>query len=216
MIEVFFSQGDRKWSPTGVQRWPHADFDVILRWAGDGRFDVTILFNAPGDIEDYQYFSTKPTQVDLDELDGLRGDVKAYGVTLGQLLFPEGASSYLDRALRLAQEMPVHMRLVVDDNAPLRYRAIRWETLRHPISKVRVTTSEDIRFCRYLSNPDGTPPSPLSLRNRLAALVVVANPAGIEGHADGLSQLSPVDVDKEVARAKSLFENSRPGQWHSL
>ena len=135
----------------------------------------------------------------MDRLDSLRDDVRAYGVALGQLLFPQGASSYLDRALRLAQEMPVYMRLVVGDDAPLRYQTIRWETLRHPISGVRITTSENIRFCRYLSNPDGTPPSPLGLRNRLAALVVVANPAGIEGHADGLSQLSPVHVDKEVA-----------------
>lgn len=184
----------------------HADFDVFLRWASDGRFDVTILFNAPGDIEDYQYFGTQPIQVDLDQLDSLRENVTAYGVALGQLLFPQGASSYLDRALRLAQEMPVHMRLVVSDDTPLRYRTIRWETLRHSLSEVRVTTSENIRFCRYLSNPDGTPPSPLSLRNRLAALVVVANPAGIEGHADGLSQLSPVGVDKEVARAKKALE----------
>lgn len=186
----------------------HADFDVILRWAGDGRFDITILFNAPGDIEDYQYFSSTPIQVDVDRLDALSlcEDVKAYGVVLGQLLFPQGASSYLDRALRLAQEMPVHMRLVVDDDAPLRYRSIRWETLRHPISEVRVSTSENMRFCRYLSNPDGTPPSSLSLRNRLAALVVVANPADIEGHVDGLSQLSPVHVDKEVGRAKKALE----------
>jgi hypothetical protein len=183
----------------------YADFDVILRWADHGRFDVTILFNAPSDIEDYQYFSTKPIHVDLNRLDGLREDVKAYGVELGQMLFPQGASSYLDRALRLAQEMPVHMRLVVDDDAPLSYRIIRWETLRHPISKARITTSENIRFCRYLSNPDGTPPSPLGLRNRLAALVVVANPAGIEGHSDGLSQLSPVRVDMEVERAKKAL-----------
>jgi hypothetical protein len=183
-----------------------AEFDTILRWAGDGCFDVTILFNAPGDIEDYQYFSSAPIQVDIERLDSLRGDVTAYGVALGQLLFREGASSYLDRALRLAQEMPVHMRLVVDDEAPLRYRAIRWETLRHPASQVRVTTSENIRFCRYLSNPDGTPPSSLSMINRLAALVVVANPTDIEGHADGLSQLSPVHVAKEVARAREALE----------
>ena len=36
--------------------------------------------------------------------------------------------------------------------------------------------------------------------------MVVANPAGIEGHVDGLSQLSPVDVDKEVERAKKALE----------
>lgn len=184
----------------------HAEFDVYLTWKGDGRFDVVILFNAPADIEDYQYFGSAPIQVDMDRLDSLRDDVRAYGAELGQLLFPQGASSYLDRALRLALEMPVYMRLVMAGDAPLRYQTIRWETLRHPTSGARIATSENIRFCRYLSNPDGTPPSPLGLRDRLAALVVVANPAGIEGHADGLSQLSPIHVDKEVDRARKALE----------
>jgi hypothetical protein len=183
-----------------------ADFDVTLRWEGDDRFQLAIRFDAPGDIEDYRYFSGKPIHIDPDKLNGQRGDMTAYGVELGRRLFSQGAISYLDRALLLAREMPVHMRLLVSDDAPLRCQTIRWETLRHPVSRDRITTSENIRFSRYLSNPDGTPPSPLSFRDRLAALVVVANPAGIEGHADGLSQLSPVAADEEVARARTALD----------
>jgi hypothetical protein len=187
----------------------HADFEIILRSREEGLFDLTILFDAPGDIEDYQYFSDRddPVRIDMDRLDELREDDRAYGVELGRLLFGHGPASYLDRALRLAAQMPVHVRLIVDDETPLRYRAIRWETLRHPVSEVRVATNENIRFSRYLSNPDGTPPSPLELHHHLSALVVVANPAGIEGHADGLHRLSSADVTGEIERARKALDN---------
>jgi hypothetical protein len=56
-----------------------------------------------------------------------------------------------------------------------------------------------------VTNPDATPPSPLGLQSRLSALIVVANPAGIEGHSDGLAQLTPVDEAAEVARAKGAL-----------
>jgi hypothetical protein len=184
----------------------HSDLDILLRWdETSAGFDLVVLFNAPGDVEDYQYFSDHPVHLDLDRLASLQDDTTAYGVALGQALFGGSATSYLDRALRLAEDMPVNLRLIVNDETPQRFATIRWETLRHPVSRLRLSTSENIRFSRYLSNPDGTPPSPLELRDRLAALVVVANPAGIEGYDDGLSRLTPIDVADEVARARAAL-----------
>jgi hypothetical protein len=179
----------------------HADLQVLLQWRGDGGFDLSILFNAPGDVEDYQYFAPDPVLIDMDRLGGHVDDAKSYGVELARMLFSHGASLYLDRAVRLAHEMPVYVRLMIDESAPLRYQSIRWEALRDPASKSRLSTVENIRFSRYVSNPEGIPPSPLKLRDQLSALVVVANPAGIEGHSDGLTQLSPIDVAEEVDRA---------------
>jgi hypothetical protein len=185
----------------------HGDFDVTLRWRGEkNSFDLFILFDAPGDIEDYRYFSPEPIHINLDRLKAHHRNIRAYGVELGQLLFGQRAGSYLDRAFNLASRMPVHMRLVVDDNAPLPYRSIRWETLRHPTSEKPVTTSDNIRFSRYLSNPDGTSPSPLGLRDGLSALVVVANPGDIEGYNVGLSQLSPPKMTAEIDRAKKALD----------
>ncbi|WP_426562967.1 CHAT domain-containing protein [Angustibacter sp. McL0619] len=183
----------------------HVDFHVILRWAGNGRFDVTILFNAPDDIEDYQYFSSEPISIDLGRLNDLKQDMRAYGTELGRMVFGQSAISYLDRALRNAQSLPVHTRLVVTDDAPLDYQTIRWEALRHPESGARLTTTDNIRFSRYLSNPDGRSPASLSLQDQLSALVVVANPAGIEGYHDGLSRLTSIDVEAEIDRARTAL-----------
>lgn len=179
----------------------HADLQLLLQWRGEGLFDLVILFNAPGDIEDYQYFVPDPISIDIGLLGGYADNAKAYGVELARMLFTHGASGYLDRAVRLATEMPVYVRLMIDEKTPLRYQAIPWEALRDPASETRLSTVENIRFSRYVSNPDGRAPSPLQLRDQLSALVVVANPAGIEGHSDGLSQLSALDVAEEVARA---------------
>ncbi|MBZ5740287.1 SIR2 family protein [Nocardioides mangrovi] len=185
----------------------HSDLQLLLQWRGDGAFDLSILFNAPGDTEDYQYFAPDPVTFDLTALAEHAGDATAYGAELGRMLYGQGAGTYLDRAVRLAREMPVYVRLAIDDNAPPGYQAIRWEALRDPTTGDRLCTVENIRFSRYVSNPDGTPPTPLKLRDQLSALVVVANPAGIEGHHDGLAQLTPLDVDDEVKRAKDALAN---------
>lgn len=198
--------GDRR----GRQVVRYVDLEIILGWQGEageeGRFNLTILFNAPGEAEDYRYFSSEPIHLDLGSLRNLRDDVRAYGIELGRLLFGPGARSYLDRALRMANEIPVHLRLLLSDRTPPKYQTVRWESLRHPDSGLRLATNENIRFSRYVSNPDGTPPSPLGLQGQLSALVVVANPAGLEGHHDGMSQLTPADVVAEVDRAKRSLE----------
>jgi hypothetical protein len=185
----------------------HADLDVYLRWAGAGSFELTVLFNAPGDLEDYQHFGSEPVVIDLDRLAELDRDVRAYGIALGRAVFESRPVFYLDRALRLSDEMPVYLRLVVDDATPLPYRTIRWETIRHPESGLRVATHHRVRFSRYQSNPDGTPPSPLRLEHQLKALVVVANPKDIEGHHDGYNRLTDIDVTSVTAHARGALRN---------
>ena len=184
----------------------HTDLDIILRWTGEDGFDVTILYNTPRDIEDYQYFGDEPIRFNLAELDALKQDVGKYGERLCSLLFAGQGAVYLDRALIAAKSMPVHMRLLVDPKAPLGYQAIRWETLRQPGSGVRLTTSDNIRFCRYQSGSDGMSPAPLARRGNLGALVVVANPDDIGDYTEGpATQLSAVDVEEEVQRARDAL-----------
>lgn len=184
----------------------YADLDIILRWAGENRFDIALLYNAPRDIGDYQYFGEEPIRFDLVQLDAIKEDIDEYGQRLGSLLFAGQGAAYLDRALRAAEIMPVHMRLLVDPKAPLGYQAIMWETLRQPGSGVRVTTHHNIRFCRYQSSSDGTSPAPLARRDHLRALVAVANPADIGDYTDGpAAQLSAIDVEEEVRRARDAL-----------
>jgi hypothetical protein len=183
----------------------HADLDIILGWAPetDG-FAVTMVYNAPGDIEDYPYFGDGPIKFDLNELNEIRDDVEAYGRRLGELLFTDQARVLLDRAMTASESMPVDLRLLVDRKAPLGYHAVRWETIRHPGSGDRLTTRDSIRFCRYLSNAEGRQPTPLARQGSLKALVAVANPTDIGDYSAGV--LAAIDVDDEVARARSALE----------
>jgi hypothetical protein len=189
-----------------VHSLPYADLDIILRWADDDGFRVDLAYNAPGDIEDYQYFGDKPIRFDLAELNALKSKTDAYGRRLGSLLFDGQGAVYLDRALRASKSMPVHVRLLVDPKAPRGYQAILWETLRHPGSGLRVTTNENIRFCRYQGSADGTSPAPLVRQGNLRALVAIANPADIDDYTDGPAiRLSAIDEAAEVKRARNAL-----------
>lgn len=183
-----------------------ADLDIILRWARVSKaFDVTILYNAPGPIEESPYFSERPLPIDLSELAAMKEDVAAYGLRLGTMLFIDQGRVLLDRAMKARESMPVNVRLLVDPRAPAGYQAIRWETLRRPGSGDRLTTSENIRFSRYLGHPEGRQPTPLARMGRLKALVAVADPADIADYTAGPAKLSAVDLAAEIDRARKAL-----------
>src|SRR5688500_2116960 len=121
------------------------DLDIILRWARASKaFDVTMLYNAPGPIEEPPYFREDPLHIDLHDLADAMDDVLDYALRLGTLLFVDQGRVLLDRALTTRESMPVNVRLLVDPRAPTGYQAIRWETIRRPGSADRLTTSENI------------------------------------------------------------------------
>jgi hypothetical protein len=186
----------------------HADLDIILRWTPEANgFNVTMLYNAPRDIEDAPYLGERPLRFPLEELQDIRDDVKAYGQRLGDVLFADQARVLLDRAMLAAESIPVDMRLLIDSKAPFGYQAIRWETMRRPGSGEPLTTSGNIRFCRSLSNAEGRQATPLARQGNLRALVAVANPADIGDYAAGAARLAAIEVDEEVARARRALAN---------
>jgi hypothetical protein len=183
------------------------DLEVILGWVPEAAgFVVTVLYNAPGDHDDYRYFGRDPVRFDLATLAELKDNqVDDYGRQLGEMLFPAGARVLLDRALRAGSDLPVHLRLVIDPKAPLVYQSIRWETLCRPGSGDRLTTDARIRFSRFLSNPEGRQPSPLARIGDLDALLVVANPTDVGDYALGAVPLGAIDVQAEIERGRDAL-----------
>jgi len=184
------------------------DLEVILGWVPEASgFLITVLYNAPGDHDDYRYFGSDPVRFDVAALAELRQDtdVDDYGQLLGEMLFSAGARVLLDRALRDSSDLPVHLRLVIDPKAPLEYQTIRWETLCRPGSGDRLTTSARIRFSRFLSNPEARQPSPLARVGDLEALVVVANPADVADYALAALPLSADEVQAEIERGRDAL-----------
>lgn len=175
---------------------------MLLRWERDDLFQMTTLYNAPGDLEDAQDFEETPRSFPLTELEALT-DINEYGRRLGDLVFRDQARVLLDRALQAAESMPITVRLSIDSNAPIKYQAVKWETICRPGSGERLSTKNNVHFYRYLSNAEGKPATPLPREGRLKALVVVANPSDIADFAGGF--LTPVDVKNEIERARSAL-----------
>jgi hypothetical protein len=197
------------------------DLEVLLGWVpqADG-FKLTVLYNAPGDRDDDRYFGEEPIRLDTKTLDDYRDeiDIDEYGKRLGEMLFVDKTGATLTKALDAGKSAPLHMRIAVDIHAPLRYHEILWETLCAPDSR-RLTTSQNVRFSRYLSADRGNQPTVLARTDVMTALVVVANPADVSQHAEGAIELAPIQVAEEIARAtealghmdlRVLPDNGRP------
>lgn len=184
------------------------DLEVLLGWVpqADG-FKLTVLYNAPGDRDDDRYFGESPVRLDIETLDEYRDeiDIDEYGSRLGKMLFVDETGATLAKALDAGRFSPVHLRIAVDTHAPLRYQEILWETLCAPGSGQRLTTSQNIRFSRYLSADRGNQPAVLARTDMMSALVVVANPSDVGRYAAGAAELAPIQVDRELDRAKEAL-----------
>lgn len=144
-------------------------------------------------------------QIDREALLELGAQPEAYGRLLAQSLFGgellkaklaeyRAASGSNDRKLRL--------RLFIDSTARALH-GVRWELLRDPADDdQRLITNSQFLFSRFLAGNDYRTVK-LHPRADLRALVVVANPAGLEAF-DGLDD---IDVEGELARARDSLKS---------
>jgi hypothetical protein len=186
----------------------HAELEIVLRWSrDDDTFDVGLAYDDPYDPLDRRDYVDAPMRIDTFELLDLVTDTDEYGRRLGAMLLTDSkVSSFYDRALTAAEvrDIPLHLRLLVDPRAPLRYHQIRWESLRDSTG-TRVATRHNLLFSRYMSTPDWRPVQ-LPAWHRLKALVVVASPAGLDQPRPGWpGSLDSVNVDVELTRVRSAL-----------
>lgn len=187
----------------------HAELEVVLRWRRDeDDFDVSLAYDDPRDALDRRDYVDEPLVIDTDELLDLVADTDEYGRRLGRLLLTDPKIRlFYERALTAAEvrDIPLHLRLLVDPRAPLRYHQIRWEALRDPRTDARVATSDNVLFSRYLSTPDWRPVR-LPPWQRLKALVVVADPDGLgEPRKGWIGATDPIKVSDELARVRPVL-----------
>jgi SIR2-like domain/CHAT domain len=188
--------------------------EIILRWLHDAEaFEITLLYDDPSARSDYREFVREPLPIDTTKL---VAGANEYGRTLGDILSqsPE-LDKFLDRALTAAATLPVHLRLLLDQNAPAKYQAIRWEALCRPDNGFPITTKDALSFSRYLESTSSNwrPLMPLPREDELKALVAVANPSDIANFAtsvnvttSGSPSLALVDVQKELDIARLALE----------
>lgn len=130
-------------------------------------------------------------------------DLTLYGKTLTDTLF-----SSPDLKMRFANactvseshNIPLRIRLWFATDAA-RLHDIAWETLQHPLTYARLGLGDNYYLSRYLSS-DNWRKTELPALGSLKALVVVANPSGLEKY-----NLAPIQVTAEIARARQGLGN---------
>ncbi|MEA2495593.1 MAG: hypothetical protein QOJ29_3504 [Thermoleophilaceae bacterium] len=191
-----------------------SDLEVVLAWRADQNcFELSIAFDDPDDSGDRRRIWPAPIVIDTDRLRPLRHDPAAYGRALTDQIFGGEEAEELREFYRQAkawaqsEDLPLRVRLTVDQDAPAAMQDIRWETLLEPGTDNPLALRTDVWFSRHLSSADWTRVKPPG-KHRLRALVVIANPSGLENiGAD--PPLAPVDVDAEVARAEAALAGIR-------
>jgi hypothetical protein len=178
----------------------YPDLEIGLHRREADTYTIELRFSHPGgEIETRLIGGDLPRiHADVAKFRQLIRNPAEYGNALWTTFFGEPkVQSAIAQALAAAhvRDHPLRVRLFIGPSAP-ELHALRWETLRHAESRRSLLTDENLLFSRYLSSLDW---HPIELRPRtdLRALVVVANPKGLE--ADGLS---PVDVEGETQRAR--------------
>jgi len=169
-------------------------------------YRVELRFSQPESDADVRLAQRGPSLVrfDLDQLRELALDAAAYGQCLSESLFADpGVRTAFAQARGAAQtqDVPLRLRLFIGPSAP-ELHSLRWEMLRDPQDGSPLLTSEHILFSRYLSSRDWRPVR-LRPQTELRALVVIADPTGLAEYEPGGRPLAPLDVEGELARAKS-------------
>jgi hypothetical protein len=195
-----------------------------LSWSKQAdRFNVSFAYDDPTDSLDRRDEVDEPLHLDTSEILELTPHNDEYGRKVGDLLFGgPTARSFYDRAVATARDRDVrlHLRLLIDPRAPLKYHSIRWESMRDPTDGSRISTQRNVLLSRYVTSSDWRKIRPTPW-HRLKALVVVANPADLAtkdrvGMPE--SPLYSIDVEGELTRARAalaqmdIVELAEPGK----
>jgi hypothetical protein len=173
----------------GLHRREADSYSIELRFSHPGS-DVEARFDGDATLRGMQAQLAQFQQPILDPV--------AYGIALWKVFFSQpNVQTTVAKAIASAQSrsLPLRVRLFIGPTA-LELQSLCWETLRNPDTNKSFMTDENILFSRYLSSLDW---SPIDFRPQtdLRALVVVANPQGLERY-----KLAPVDAEGESRRAR--------------
>lgn len=177
---------------------PYPDLEITLSRsdaAADNSYEVEMVFS---DAESDVPIHYKPASIEIDplELRQLEDDPE-YGRVLGGMFFEDAVKVAFERARSNVEgrELPLRVRLHIKPGADALH-GIRWETLAEPRNMDQsLMTDHSILFSRFIASSDGLPIKDRPLDEQ-KALVLVANPAGLEERG-----LAPIDVKLGVSQA---------------
>ncbi len=177
----------------------YADLEIGLRRHAATGYVADLRYSQPDSDADIRLKrhngDASPTEFDRERLREVSSDPTAYGQLLGENLLsdPEVRAAFEQaRASAQSLDASLRVRLLIDPSAS-ELHSLHWETLRDPRDGALLFTGENIVFSRYLSSFDWRPVH-LRPQSELKALIVVANPIGLEKY-----DLPPADVQRELS-----------------
>ena len=187
----------------------YADLEIGLRRHTASGYEVELRYSQPDSDADIRLTrrtsDALSTEFDQERLRELLSDPGAYGQLLGENLLsdPEVRVAFEQaRASAHSLDAALRVRLLIDPSAS-ELHSLHWETLRDPRDGTLLFTGENIAFSRYLGSFDWRPVR-LRPQSELKALVVVANPSGLDKY-----DLPPADVERELAHVQNNLGNIR-------
>ena len=179
-----------------------AELEVALSRLDGASADAGLRFSPPNSDAEVQ-MPGGTVSFDFDALDKLVYDPGKYGRALGSMVLAGEVAGAVDRARQVAAShgVPLRLRLFLDSEAEQLHR-LRWEALRDPRTGECLLTNENLLFSRYLSSVNWSPVGDTPKAGQ-RAVVVVADPKGLEEWSPGGVALTPVAADDEVARARA-------------
>ncbi len=166
---------------------PAVELEIELRRVDASRYSVELQARS-ADSEVNVAPIRRTTTFDLQGLQVAEwGGAEAVGRALTDGVFGDPAVlAYYQNARVAAEssEATLRVRLFIDSTAP-ELHALKWELLRRPpdptdrLAGQMLATSERVLFSRHLSSYDWRPVK-LRPREKLRALVAIANPSGLD------------------------------------
>lgn len=133
-------------------------------------------------------------------------DDAQYGQILTDALFHDAnLRTYFNSAWKISQALdaPLRVKLRIASGAA-ELHTVHWEKLLHPETRGLLALSPNIFFSRLIDSPDfrfeGLRPQTFR-----RALIMVANPTGLEDYVVGGQPLAPINVAGEIARAQKAL-----------
>jgi hypothetical protein len=195
------------WNPRGGAGGNAAPSPAVLDAdpLDTGELEVNLRFQNPAENVDRLLPPVPPVSIDLARLRSLGPDEEACGKALSEMVLRVGdVLPFFLEAVAATEtgQLTLHLRLHI--NAPPQFHALRWESLRDPRSGDPIATRSNVLVSRYLTSPDWRP-IPAVAKHDLHAVVAVAGPRDIGERMPNQRSLAPVDVDEELARARTAL-----------
>ncbi len=184
---------------------PIVNLNIVLshhEHAKEFEYDVGLIYSRSDDDVIASPVRGK-SLLSLDTLNSARFDGDAYGELLTNSLFTDSnVESYFDRIWSVAQALdaPFRVQVTVEPDAA-ELHTVQWERLLHPRLRTPLTLTPNVYFSRLINSPDlrfeGLRPQ--SFRR---AIVLVANPRGLDQYMIDGEPMASIDVAAEVERAQ--------------